>query len=129
MKKRPNALEHQIEAASRFNPRRLTEFLENRNGTACVDRSKILCNEEDERLFIITLACDYRSGYKNIDSLTVYFDVVGDRIIGGVYDLKEDRRVNGRNIAAPSFDPVVPYRYVYDEEVISLIKDRIRAAT
>lgn len=129
MKRNTDALESQIEASSRFNPRKLTEFLELRDGTVCVDRAKILHSEEDERLFIITLTCDYRSGYKNLDNTTVYFEVAGDNIIGGAYDMAACRKINRRVIASPSFDPMNRYRYVYDEEIIGLIKGRILAAT
>ena len=129
MKRNTDALESQIEASARFNPLALTEFLERRDGVVCVDRTKILHNDDDERLFIIILARDYRSGYRDINVTTVYFDVDGNNIIGGIYDTVAGRKVNRRVIASPSFDPMNRYRYVYNEDTINLIRDRILAAT
>ena len=86
---RRNALHVQNEASNKYNPYTLKSFLtRTEDGTVIVDRSRLIKSEDDERLFYVVLNRDYKWGYSNPKTTTIYFRESGGRIYGGTYEDK-----------------------------------------
>ena len=82
-----SALDVQIEASKKLNPRILKDFLtRTEDGTVIVDRSRLLKNKDDERLFYVILNRDYRWNYRYSETATVYYVVENGKVYGGVYE-------------------------------------------
>ena len=81
------ALDVQLEASKKFNPYTLKDFLTRTgDGTVIVDRSRLLQNKDDERLFYVILNRDYRWNYRYSETATIYYVVEEGKVYGGVYE-------------------------------------------
>lgn len=81
------ALDVQLEASKKFNPYTLKDFLtRTEDGTVIVDRSRLLQNKDDERLFYVILNRDYRWNYRYSETATIYYVVEEGKVYGGVYE-------------------------------------------
>lgn len=83
------------------------------DGTVYFDRAELVRSRDDESKFFYILNCDYLSGYKNIEELTVFFDVDGDTIIGGAYNLSTGERASKRRLISEYIS--TPYTYTKED--------------
>ena len=82
-----NALDVQFEASKKFNPYTLKDFLTRlEDGTVVVDRSRLLKNKDDERLFYVILNRDYLWNYRHSTTATIYYVVENGKVYGGAYE-------------------------------------------
>lgn len=95
-------------AELRFPFTRLTEVAQKVNGEDLwlVDKSKILTTEEDEQLFLIKAILNYAGPIRDYSDLTIYFEPQnedGDFVecFGGVFDLKNRKKLSRKDIAGP----------------------------
>ena len=108
------ALDVQLEASKKFNPYALKDFLTRaEDGTVIVDRSCLLQNKDDERLFYVILNRDYRWNYRYSETATIYYVVEEGKIYGGVYEPGVGRH-SKRLIAETSTGNLV-HHYIYSE--------------
>ncbi len=88
-----NALYVQGEASKKYNPYFLKDFLiKAKDGTVIVDRARLLKTKDDERLFYVILNKDYKWDYSCSEFVTIYFEVVGRAVYGGVYNSDTGRQ-------------------------------------
>lgn len=117
-----------IEAAKRFNPKNLCNYLmREKDGTVVVDRAKILKSQDDERLFIVTMNADYEWNYAEYDDSTIYFQIEREAIVGGIYNSARCSKVTRRQIAVPSADGITR-SYVYSQDVFEKMCESITNA-
>ena len=83
------------------------------DGTVYFDKRQLVKSKEDESKFFYMLNRDYLSGYKNIEDLTVFFDVEEDMIIGGAYNLISGERVSRRKLISTTIK--TPYTYTKED--------------
>lgn len=115
-----------IEAAKRFNPKNLCGYLtKGEDGVAIVDRAKLLQTQDDERLFVIVMNADYRLNYSDCDHSTVYFEVEGECIIGGIYNLQTRTKRTKQQIAISQENVGITRRYVYSQSVLDEMRTTI----
>lgn len=88
------------------------------------DRSLTICCSEDESKFFYILNRYYLAGYKDIENLTVYFDVERSVIIGGAYNAISGERVSKRRLISTGIDTP----YTYTEKDIERFKNIINNA-
>ena len=121
------ALDVQIEASKKFSPYKLKDFLTRaEDGTVIVDRSRLLKNKDDERLFYVILNRDYRWNYRYSETATIYYVVEGDKVYGGVYE-PEVGCHSQRLIAETSTGHLV-YHYIYKHDTLNEIIGAIQNA-
>ena len=122
-----SALDVQLEASKKFNPRKLKDFLTRaEDGTVIVDRSRLLKNKDDERLFYVILNRDYRWNYRYSETATIYYVVEDGKVYGGVYELGIGC-YSKRLIAETSTGRLV-HHYVYSEPTLMEICNAINNA-
>ena len=122
-----SALDVQIEASKKFNPRILKDFLTRaEDGTVIVDRSRLLKNKDDERLFYVILNRDYRWNYRYSETATVYYVVEDGKVYGGVYEPGVGC-YSKRLIAEASTGNLV-HHYIYSESTLMEICNAISKA-
>ena len=122
-----SALDVQLEASKKFNPRTLKNFLTRaEDGTVIVDRSRLLKNKDDERLFYVILNRDYRWNYRYSETATIYYVVEDGKVYGGVYEPGVGCRMK-QLIATTSTGHLV-HHYVYSEPTLTEICNAISNA-
>lgn len=122
-----SALDVQLEASKKFNPRKLKDFLTRaEDGTVIVDRSRLLKNKDDERLFYVILNRDYRWNYRYSETATIYYVVEDGKVYGGVYELGIGC-YSKRLIAETSTGHLV-HHYIYSEPTLMEICNAINNA-
>ena len=115
-----------IEAAKRFNPKNLCSYLtKGEGGVVIVDRAKLLQTQDDKRLFVIVMNADYRLNYSDCDYSTVYFEVDGECIIGGIYNLQTRTKMTKQQIAVSPESVGITRRYVYSQSVLDEMRKAI----
>ena len=97
-----------IRACIEFSPDKMMKYLvRDTNGTVYVDRSKMIHNKEQEPLFFYILNYDYVAGWKDIEHLTPYFEIDGDTIIAGGYNIITGEKTSKRRLMSQSIS--TPY--------------------
>lgn len=87
------ALHAQNEASKKYNPYMLKNFLiRAEDGTAIVDRPRLIATKDDERLFYVILNKDYQWNYSRPLDTTIYFQVIDGKVYGGIYETGIGRR-------------------------------------
>ena len=86
------------EAALKFNPERLSDFIKFVDALPLVDKDRLIESTQDEALFCAVLNNIFRWDYTTDFKATTIFFEVGERIIyAGVYDdEKSDRWIKKR---------------------------------
>lgn len=117
------------EAALKFNPERLSDFIKFVDGLPLVDKDRLIESTQDDALFCAVLNNIFRWDYTtDFKAMTIFFEV-GERIIyAGVYDENERRRitrvpiatVKGSDLSAP---------YTYPEETFAEIQKKLTEAS
>ena len=121
-------IDARIEAAKKFNPKNLCNFLiKAADGVVIVDRAKAIKNSEDERLFVVTMNADYRWDYSCHEYSTVYLQIDGEEIVGGIYNTKTHEKTTQRKIAS-SFSGSVARQYVYSATTMKKMREQINNA-
>lgn len=124
-----SALYVQNEASIKFNPYTLKNFLiRAEDGTVIVDRTKALQNKDTERLFLVVLNRDYLWGYRDFEHVTIYFEVDGEKVIGGVYNTRTNERETHR-IIATRYQGGLCDHYSYTPNILNAIIDAIHRTT
>ncbi len=83
------------------------------DGTVYYDRQSSVHSKEDESKFFYVLNRDYLSGYQDIENMTVFFDIEGDTIIGGAYNLISGERTSKRRLISDNIS--TPYTYTKED--------------
>lgn len=77
-----------FKAARKCRPENITHSLKrDENGVIYADRSMLVHNDDEEYEFRMALDFLFRWGFRNAKNSTIYFEVDGDTIRGGVYYL------------------------------------------
>ncbi len=122
------ALMVQNESRKRYSPHILAQYLTiETDGTVVVDRTKVIQDTKDERLFGVVLNCDYRWGYRDFEHVTMYLETDGATVIGGVYNTRTKECETRRVIATESEGKLV-YHYIYKHDTLSEIIGAIQNA-
>ena len=103
-----------VGALMHLDPRYLSQYLvKQRDGTMCVDMRAALRVKEDEKKLINMLSAVYKWDYsQDIEDITIYFELEGDYLIGGIYDSsQENPRVNRIKLSSYTKDQNCPYIY------------------
>lgn len=86
----------------KYSPERLIEHLVlTEAGDVIVDRASVLKDHDDEIAFFIILDHDYGWDFEDFNNSTIYFEVRGGVLYGGVYNIRSGERVSRLPIAAP----------------------------
>ena len=121
------ALDVQIEASKKFNPRTLKDFLtRTEDGTVIVDRSRLLKDKDDERLFYVILNRDYRWNYRYSETATIYYVVEDGKVYGGVYEPGVGR--HSKRLVAENSTGHLVHHYIYSEPTLTEICNAINNA-
>lgn len=121
------ALYVQHEASKMYNPYILKGFLTRaEDGTVIVDRSRLVKNKDDERLFYVVLNKDYRWDYRYPETTTIYFTVEDGKVYGGTYEASVGCR-SKRLIAETSTGHLV-HHYIYSVPTMMKICSAINNA-
>ena len=122
-----SALDTQLEASKKFNPRILKDFLiRAEDGTVIVDRSRLLKNKDDERLFYVILNRDYRWTYRYSETATVYYVVEDGKVYGGVYE--PGVGCHSKRLIAETSTGNLVHHYIYSELTLMEICNAISKA-
>ena len=122
-----SALDTQLEASKKFNPRILKDFLiRAEDGTVIVDRSRLLKNKDDERLFYVILNRDYRWNYRYSETATVYYVVEDGKVYGGVYE--PGVGCHSKRLIAETSTGNLVHHYIYSEPTLMEICNAISKA-
>lgn len=77
-----------FKAARKCRPENITHALKrDESGVIYADRSMLVHNDDEEYEFRIALDFLYRWGFRNAKNSTIYLEIDGDTIRGGVYYL------------------------------------------
>ena len=115
-----------IKALGEFSPNALSRHLKrSQEGIVYFDRDQVVNDPENEAMFYYMLNRDYIAGYKNIDNLTVYFEVVGDEIVAGGYDLSTGKTTSRRRLISTNEDLANRTPYTYTKEALERFKNTI----
>ena len=99
-----------LEASKRYKPLKLSQYLiKETDGTVVVDRARAA---GDERLFCVTLHSDYGWRYRDFEHVTIYYEIDGEKVIGGVYNTRTKERETRRIVATGNCSGVVRH-YVH----------------
>ncbi len=102
------------QALIEYSPDVLARYLRRApDGTVYFDRQQLVRSKEDESKFFYVLSRDYLSGYKDIENLTVFFDIEGDVIIGGAYNLITGEQTSKRILISENIS--TPYTYTRED--------------
>lgn len=113
-----------IQALNKYSPKILIRNLKSASdGTVHVDKSQIVKNSEDEIAFQYVLIREHLSGYKDIEHLSPYFEIDGDTIISGGYNIITGEKTSKRRLISTS----IKTPYTYFERDIEKYKEIIRA--
>lgn len=94
------------------------------DGTLYFDRRKCVITPDEQRAFYYFMNAKYKMPWESVENLTVYFDVNGEDIIGGCYNIESQCRVSERRlISARKHTP-----YTYAEALIEELKTIIKNA-
>lgn len=103
-----------IQALIEYSPDALLRGLKRApDGTVYYDKQLFVRSTEDESKFFYILNRDYLSGYKDIENMTVFFDVEGDVIIGGAYNIISGERISKRRLISENIS--TPYTYAKED--------------
>lgn len=118
-----------IKALGEFSPNALAKnLIRSQDGVVYVDRAKMIDNPEKESRFYYMINRDYIAGYKNIKRLTVYFEVVGNEIVGGGYDPVDGKKTSRRRIISTNENVEMRTPYTYTKEDLEKFKNTIKNA-
>ena len=113
-----------IRANIEFSPDSMMKYLTRAtDGTLYVDRSKMIHTKEQEPLFYYKLNGDYIAGWKDVENLTPYFEIDGDTIIAGGYNIITGEKTSKRCLISTS----ITTPYTCFERDIEQYKEIIRA--
>lgn len=88
-----SALMVQCEASNKYNPYTLSRYLTREtDGAVIVDRTKATQNKDDERLFLVVLNREYLWRYRDFEHVTMYFEIYGKTVVGGIYNTRTKKR-------------------------------------
>ena len=123
------ALGVQIEASKKFSPYKLKDFLtRTEDSTVIVDRTRATQNDKDnERLFLVVLNCKYLWQYRDFENVTIYYDIDGEKVVGGVYNTRTKERETRRVIVTEDMGNLV-YHYTYKRDTLNEIIGAIQNA-
>ena len=77
-----------------FTPKKIAPYLIRADdGTAYVDREKIIHNQDEKAGFQYMLKTVYHSVWKDIERRTVYFAITGDNILCGTYHIDTGEKI------------------------------------
>ena len=126
MQKKKTMTRRIFEAEVKYTPKKLVNYLcRAEDGTVCVDTERLIANQEDAAGFYYILTHQYASGWKNIENLTVYFEVEDDIVIGGAYDVCNKEKKSRRPIASANQNRAA---YTYTIEDMQAIMNKIKSA-
>ena len=110
---------------SKYSPKSMIQnSIRGSDGTLYYDRNKCVLTQDDQQAFYYIMSVRYKMPWKSVESLTVYFDMDGDDIIGGCYNIDTQLRVSERVLVSSS--KKAPYTYT--EPVIDELKTMIKNA-
>lgn len=117
------------EAALKFNPERLSDFIKFVDALPLVDKDKLIETTQDEALFCAALNNIFRWDYTtDLKTTTIFFEV-GERIIyAGVYDENEHRQITRVSIATVKGSNLSAL-YTYTEETFVKIQKKLTKAS
>ena len=123
-----SALDVQLEASKKFNPRTLKDFLTRaEDGTVIVDRAKATQNDKDnERLFYVILNRDYLWNYRYSETATIYYVVEEGKVYGGVYE--PEVGCHSKRLIAETSGGHLVHHYIYSALTIMEICNAINNA-
>lgn len=115
------AFDLSFKAACKYTPESITHALKrDENGVIYADRSMLVHNEDEEYEFRMALDFSYRWGFRNTKNSTIYLEVDGDVIRGGVYylDTKTCERsyIVGIRYNSPEYQKPHWYAAAYSDE-------------
>lgn len=85
---RQSVFDKQFRAACKYTPESITHALKrDENGVIYADRSMLVHNDDEEYEFRMALDFLYRWGFRNAKNSTIYLEIDGDTIRGGIYYL------------------------------------------
>lgn len=101
----------------------MQHLIRDAEGTVYVDRSKMIHNAEDESKFFYILNRYYLAGYKDIENLSPYFEIDGDTIIAGGYNIVTGKKTSKRRLISTS----ITTTYTCSERDMEQYKEIIRS--
>lgn len=114
-------------ANKNFSLQIMTDYLiKSTDGTVYVDRSEMIHSKEQEQQFYYLLKEDFIAIWKDIENLTVYFEVAEDEIISGAYNILTGEKVSKRILISSDTERAP---YIYTTEDIEKFKEKICSAT
>lgn len=119
-----------FKAACKYTPESITHALKrDENGVIYADRSMLVHNEDEEYEFRMALDFSYRWGFRNTKNSTIYLEVDGDTIRGGVYYLdtktRERSHVVGVRQGSPDDTDELWFPSVYNDKMYADLCDKI----
>ena len=120
--------ESYFEARKKFSPIHLSKhLLREKDGTVYVNREKMIQSKDDARLFSVALDYDYRWDFDDFEHSTVYFEICGDTIKGGVYNtLTREKKTRWTVVSREPKRKV--YHYSYSTPDFTKVCEAIRKA-
>lgn len=127
---RQSVFDKKFRAACKYTPERITHALKrDENGVIYADRSMLVHNEDEEYEFRMALDFSYRWGFRKAKNSTIYLEVDGDVIRGGVYylDTKTCERsyIVGIRYNSPEYQKPHWYAAAYSDEAYYDLCDKL----
>ena len=116
-----------LQAKKDFYPEKMLNHLKRaEDGTVHFERSKLVRDRESTLRFYFMLDKIYLAGWKDVEHLTTYFEIVGDEIIAGGYNIATGNKTSKRRLISTNKQkPYTPYTYTL--EGIEMLKKMIES--
>ena len=109
---------------AKYSPKSMMEHLvRGADGTLYFDRNRCVVTPDEQRAFYYFMSTRYKMPWKSVEDLTVYFDIDGEDIIGGCYNIKLQRRVSERRLISAHRPATYTYTEALTEELKTIIKN------
>lgn len=101
------------DAGKEFSPQVMFNYLKRaQDGTVYFDRSKLVTTKDSGAKFYYILNGYYVAGWKDVENLTPYFEVDGDEIIAGGYNIITGEKTSRRRLISTNLSsPRTPYTF------------------
>ena len=106
-----------LAAEVKFSPLEMMKHLKRgSDGVVYFDRAELVTSIEDCAQLQYVLNSRYNVGWDDVDNLTAYFEVYGNEIVGGGYNMRTKQKTSCRRLISTNEQaPLTAYTYTIEE--------------
>lgn len=113
----------EIKETREFHPQEMFENItKGADGTVYFNRAKAVQSKEQEQQFYYILKSEYVSPWRDIENITAYFEIVGNEIAAGAYNIITGEKISRRILISTDAERGL---YVYNSTEIEKFKSML----